>query len=66
MRKIPKEYYFELAVFCMDYHSNQDSRGYRMLSKLRHEGYRCTELDIAECRESEIYNYLVETYAKSI
>ena len=34
MRKIPKESYFELAVFLMDYHGGQWSRGYRLLCRL--------------------------------
>ena len=63
MRKIPKENYFELAVFCMDYHSGQWSRGYRILSRLR---VRLSDNEIAECRESEIYAYLVNTYKETV
>ena len=64
MRKIPKEYYFELAVFCMDYHSGQWSRGYRILS--RFNPMRLTDTCIEECRESEMYQYLVNTYAEKM
>ena len=37
MRKIPKAYYLELAVFLCHFHSGQWSRGYRILSKLREQ-----------------------------
>lgn len=61
MRKLAKAYYFELAVFCMDYHTGQWSRGYRLLCRLRVENFSsalCTEL-----RESEAYQWLVANYA---
>lgn len=64
MRKIPREYYFELYVFCMDYHSGQWSRGYRLLSRLGPA--RLTDSCIAECRESEMYAYLVERYKETV
>jgi hypothetical protein len=63
MRKIKKTDYFELAVFLMDYHSGQWSRGYRLLCKLDAD---ITSSCAAECRESEIYNYLESNYAGSV
>jgi len=63
MKKIHKCDYFELAVFCMDYHSGQWSRGYRLLSRLHP---RLTDAVIAECRDSEIYQYLVATYGDKV
>ena len=64
MRKIAKENYFELAVFCMHYHSGQWSRGYRLLSKLRLENLSSRMEH--EVMESECYRWLVEHYAKSV
>jgi len=63
MRKLSREYYFELAVFCMDYHSGQWSRGYRILSRLH---ARLSDSCIAECRESEAYAWLVRHYADKV
>lgn len=63
MKKIHKCDYFELAVFCMDYHSGQWSRGYRLMSKL-HAMF--TDATIAECRDTEIYQYLVATYGDKV
>lgn len=60
MKKIAKEYYFELACFLMDYHGGQWSRGYRLLSRLN---ARLTDSCIEECRESEAYQWLVANYA---
>lgn len=34
MKKIAKQYYMELAIFCAHYHSRQTSRGYRLLCRL--------------------------------
>ena len=64
MRKIAKDCYFELYVFCMDYHSGQWSRGYRILSRLGPA--RLTDAVIAECRDSECYAYLVSRYAGKV
>ena len=64
MRKIRKDNYFELYVFCMDYHSGQSSRGYRLLSKLGPA--RLTDSCITECRESDVYQHLVENYANKV
>ena len=64
MKKIPKENYWELAVFLMDYHSGQWSRGYRLLSLLRPQGFS-SEL-CEELRNTEMYQYLVENYADSV
>lgn len=64
MKKLSKEYYWELAVFCMDYHSGQWSRGYRILSRLKAQNF--SESLCEELRESEAYQFLVQNYAKSI
>lgn len=64
MRKIPKDNYFELAVFLMDYHSGQWSRGYRLLCKLRPSNFS-SQL-CAELRDTEIYQYLESNYAKTV
>ena len=64
MRKIEKNNYFELYVFCMDYHSGQWSRGYRIMSRFKN--VRLTDSVIKECRESEIYLYLVDNYSNKV
>jgi hypothetical protein len=64
MRKIPKESYFELAVFLMDYHSGQWSRGYRLLCRLNPSNFSSSLCE--ELRESEIYQYLVKTYSERV
>jgi len=64
MRKIPKDQYFELYVFCMDYHSGQWSRGYRILSKLGPA--QMSDRFIAEMRQSEMYQYLESKYANAV
>jgi hypothetical protein len=64
MRMIPRDNWFELAVFLMDYHSGQDSRGYRLLCKLNPVGFNhwfCTVM-----RETEIYQYLIDTYSDKV
>lgn len=64
MRKVRKDNYFELYVFCMDYHSGQWSRGYRLLSRLGPA--HLTDECIADCRDSEVYHYLVAKYADKV
>jgi hypothetical protein len=64
MNKLSRSYYSELAVFCMDYHSGQWSRGYRILSRLNIRNFS-SEL-CAELRESEAYEWLVQNYAAKI
>lgn len=64
MRKIRTENYPELAVFLMDYHSGQWSRGYRMMCRLRPRNFS-SEL-CEELRETEIYQHLVQNYAGSV
>jgi len=64
MPKIPRDCYFALYTFLADYHSGQWSRGYRILSKLGPA--HLTDSCIAECRESEIYKYLVNNYADKV
>lgn len=65
MSKIRKENYFELAVFLMDNHSGQFSRGYRLLSRLNISGNWSTET-CQELRDTEIYHYLVANYASVV
>lgn len=62
MRKIPKESYFELAVFLMDYHGGQWSRGYRLVCRLDPSNFSSALCE--ELRESEIYQYLVQNYSR--
>jgi hypothetical protein len=64
MKKLSKQYYWELAVFCMDYHSGQWSRGYRILSRLNPRNF--SESLCAELRESEAYAWLVSNYSNTI
>lgn len=64
MKKLSKQYYWELAVFCMDYHSGQWSRGYRLLSRLNPSNFSASLC--AELRESEAYHWLVKNYSKAI
>ncbi len=64
MRKLSKEFYWELAVFCMDYHSGQWSRGYRLLCRLDPRNF--SDSLCAELRESEAYKWLVDNYADKI
>ena len=64
MTPIKKENYWELAVFLMDYHSGQWSRGYRLLCKLNPENFSSSLCE--ECRNTEIYQYLVENYANRV
>lgn len=64
MRKIKTEDYFILAVFLMDYHSGQRSRGYRLLCKLDPRNFTSTL--ILECQESQLYEYLVTNYGHKV
>ena len=64
MKKLAKEHYWELAVFCMDYHSGQWSRGYRILSRLNIRNFPSSLC--AELRESEAYTWLVTNYSKTV
>lgn len=64
MRKISKEFYWELAVFLMDYHSGQWSRGYRLLSKLQPQNFSSSLCE--EMRESECYEWLVDHYSEKV
>lgn len=64
MKKIRKENYFELAVFLMDYHSGQGSRGYRLLSLLDVSNMSSSACE--ELRDTEVYQYLVSEYAASV
>ena len=62
--KALKQYRFELAVFLMDYHGGQWSRGYRLLCKLNPENFSSSFCD--EMRESPVYFDLVEKYADKV
>jgi len=64
MTKIAKDDYWTLAVFLMDYHSGQWSRGYRLLCKLDPRGFSSAMCE--ELRDTEIYHYLVDNYADSV
>lgn len=64
MRKVSREYYFELAVFLMDYHSGQWSRGYRLLSRMRVQNFSSRLCE--EMRGTEAYAWLVEHYRESV
>lgn len=55
---------WELAVFCMDYHSGQWSRGYRLLCRLNPTNFSSALCD--EMRETEVYAALVEKYGNKI
>jgi hypothetical protein len=55
---------FELAVFLMDYHSGQWSRGYRILCKLSPQNFSSSFCE--EMREAEVYQELVAKFADSI
>jgi hypothetical protein len=55
---------FELAVFLMDYHGGQWSRGYRLLCRLRPENFSASFC--AEMRDTEVYGELVAKYANKV
>lgn len=62
--KALKEYRFELAVFLMDYHGGQWSRGYRLLCKLKPQNFSSSFCE--EIRESPVYEELVAKYANKV
>jgi hypothetical protein len=64
MKKIRKENYFELAVFLMDYHGGQWSRGYRLMCRLNPSNFSSAICE--ELRETEVYQYLVSRYANAV
>lgn len=55
---------FILAVFCMDYHGGQWSRGYRLLSRLSPRNF--TSALCAELRETPLYAALVAKFGGQI
>lgn len=63
MKKIPKKFYFELAIFLAHYHSGQWSRGYRLLCKLDPKFNSNAE---DEATQTEIYQYLVGNYSNTV
>ena len=65
MMIIRREYRFELAQFCMDYHSGQWSRGYRLLCKLGPCGNWPANLS-EELRQGVVYQHLVNNYAEKV
>ena len=64
MKKLAKEYYWELAQFCMDYHSGQWSRVYRIMCRLRPSNFSSSLSE--ELRDSEAYHWLVDNYSDKI
>jgi len=64
MKKISFENYFELAVFLMDYHSGEWSRGYRLLCRLDPRNFSRSFCE--EMRQTDMYGYLVETYKDKV
>ena len=64
MRKIQRQHYCQLAVFLMDYHSGQWSRGYRLLSRLKPDNF--TSRFCAKMRQTEMYQYLVDNYKDKV
>lgn len=64
MKIIPRDNWFELAVFLMDYHSGQGSRGYRLLCRLDPHNFSSALCD--ELRDTEMYDYLVKTYGNAV
>jgi len=65
MRKIHTNDYLNLAVFLMDYHSGQWSRGYRLLCKLSVPDNMSSSL-YSVLRAEPVYQYLVDNYAHSV
>jgi hypothetical protein len=55
---------WELAVFLMDYHSGQRSRGYRLLCKLSPCNFSASFC--AEMRDTETYSELVARFADKV
>jgi hypothetical protein len=55
---------FALAVFCMDYHSGQWSRGYRLLCALNPRNFSSDFCE--EMRQTYTYKHLVKNYADKI
>jgi len=55
---------FELAVFLMDYHSGQWSRGYRLLCRLGPENFSSSFCE--EMRETEVYAELAAKFADKV
>ncbi len=55
---------FILAAFCIDYHSGQWSRGYRLICRMKPQNFSSKLMD--ELRETELYQYLVEKYSDKI
>lgn len=55
---------FILAVFCMDWHGGQWSRGYRILCRLKPRNFS-SEL-CQELRQTKLYKYLVKNYGGTV
>lgn len=61
------DYRFALYVFLHDYHSGQNSRGYRLLSKISVAwDPRISDTGMQAIRETEEYNHLARTYANKV
>jgi hypothetical protein len=55
---------FELAVFLMDFHGGQWSRGYRLLCRLHPEKFSASFCE--EMRDTEMYSALVAKYSNKV
>ena len=55
---------FELAVFLMDYHSGQWSRGYRLLCRLAPNSFSSSFCE--EMRDTVVYEELVQKFADKV
>ena len=65
MKKIKKEDYWILYVFCCDYHRGQWSRGYRLLCKLQKYGFDISDRELNP-RENDIYRHLERNYRNKV
>ena len=55
---------FRLAVFLMDYHSGQWSRGYRLLCRLAPNNFSSSFCE--EMRDTDVYEELVRKCAATV
>jgi hypothetical protein len=55
-----------IYVLCMNWHSGQWSRGYRILSRLSERGMRLSDGYIQEIIESPLYDVLVLNYGDKL
>lgn len=62
--KTLRAYRFELAVFLLDHHSGQWSKGYRLLCRLQPENFSSSFCE--EMRDTEVYSELVAKFADKV